>query len=145
MSLDSTVRIGDAEREDMAAALGQHLSLGHLTMHEFESRLDTVYTASTRGELDAARADLPTTAPQPPLHQPPARWPRAGTPWVPREWMLWAPWAVTGMICLVIWVATSLAQGHPLSFWPIWVVGPWGLMLLARTALGHARPSAGRS
>jgi len=44
----------------VVAALGQHLSLGHLTMDEFESRLDTVYTAGTHRELDAALVDLPT-------------------------------------------------------------------------------------
>ena len=43
MSVDPSVRIGDAEREHVVAALGQHLSVGRLTMSEFDSRLDTVY------------------------------------------------------------------------------------------------------
>lgn len=82
--------------------LGQHLAAGRLTMSEFEDRLDTVYAAGTRGELGAL-ADLPTAAPTPPHSQAfeaaaPAR-------------AVWASWALTAVICLLIWGATSLAQG----------------------------------
>ncbi|WP_246393843.1 hypothetical protein [Pseudonocardia pini] len=50
---------------------------------------------------------------------------------------MWAPWLATTVICLVIWVATSLGAGHPLYFWPIWVAGPWGAMLLLGSVTGH--------
>ena len=90
----------------MVAAHGRHLSLGNLTMDEFESRLDTVYTAGTHHELDAALVDLPTKALPPTLHRPPQRRLGAGAPWTPEGWKLWAPWALTGTICLVIWVTS---------------------------------------
>ncbi len=136
MSVDPSVRIGDAEREHVVAALGQHLSVGRLTMSEFESRLDTVYAARTRGELDAVLADLPTTAPPPPHPPPPRPGPSAARPWTP-----WTPWALAGAINLLIWVTTSFAQGHPLYFWPIWVIGPWGAVLLAHAVMAHSRLS----
>jgi hypothetical protein len=130
---DSTLRTSDAEREHVVAALGLHLSVGRLTMSEFENRLDTAYAARTRRELDAVLADLPTTPPQP-APPPPRRNPLAGR--------RWAPWALTGAICLLIWVAASSAQGHPLYFWPFWVVGPWGAMLLTQAAIARTRSRA---
>jgi hypothetical protein len=150
MASDSTLRVGDAEREEVAAVLGQHMSAGRLAISELESRLDAVYTARTRGELDAVLADLPTTPVPHPRPQPP----RPGIPPATR----WTPWAVTGVICLLIWLATSLFQGHLLYFWPLWVIGPWGAVLMvgsvvdrpcgARAALtprtaesGHPRPA----
>ena len=145
MSLDPTtvpaLRIGDADREDVVTALGRHLSVGRLTLPEFESRLDTVYAATTRAELDTVLADLPAEArPSPP--RPPILFLReAWAPWASRAW--WMPWTLTGAVCLLIWVATSAAQGHPDYFWPIWVIGPWGAMLLAHTAIAGTRPRRG--
>jgi hypothetical protein len=71
MSLDSTLRIGDADRDRVVAGLGQRLGLGHLTMQELENRLDTAYAARTRGELDAVFGDLPATGPPRPRPSPP--------------------------------------------------------------------------
>ena len=147
MSLDSTLRVGDADREHVVAVLGQHLALGHLTVHELENRLDTAYAARTRGELDAVLADLPAIGPPRPQPSPPPPpqprpSPSAGSPWT-REasWASWAPWVLTGAICLLIWLATSVAHGHPLYFWPIWVIGPWGAVLLAHAARARIRRS----
>ena len=143
MSLDSTLRIGDADRDRVVAVLGQHLALGHLTINELENRLDTAYAARTRGELDAVLAGLPAIGPPRPLPPPPRPSPSAGSPgtreapWA--SWAPWAPWVLTGAICLLIWVTTSLAHGHPLNFWPIWVIGPWGAVLLAHAALARSR------
>jgi hypothetical protein len=37
---------------------------------------------------------------------------------------------------------TSLASGDWIYPWPIWVIGPWGAVLLARTLTGS--PGTGR-
>ena len=102
MSLDSTLRVGDVDREHVVAVLGQHLGLGHLTVQELENRLDTAYAARTRGELDAVLAGLPAIgSPRPlPSPPPPRSSPSAGTPWT--TWAPWAPWVLTGAICLLI-------------------------------------------
>ena len=142
MSLDLTLRIGDADRDRVVAVLGQHLGLGHLTMQGLENRLDTAYAARTRGELDAVLAGLPAIGPPRPLPSPsppPRSSPSAGTPWT--RFAPWAPWVLTGAICVLIWVTTSVAHGHPLYFWPFWVIGPWGAVLLAHAALARTRRS----
>jgi Domain of unknown function (DUF1707) len=132
------VRVGDLEREKVAAALGEHMAAGRLALIEFEGRLDTVYAARTRGELDAVLADLPTTSLPRPRPQPP--WP--GLP----MGASWTPWALAGAICLLVWLTVSLIQGRPLYFWPLWVIGPWGAVLLAHTATRwlSRRSGAGR-
>ena len=40
------------------------------------------------------------------------------------------------MLNLVIWGIISVATASMIYFWPIWVIGPWGLVLLGRTMLG---------
>ena len=136
MSLEPTLRISDAEREQTVAALGVHLSVGRLTMAEFENRLDTVYAATTRAELDAVLADLPATTLR--SRTTPERVSFAPPQWAP--WVSWVPWTLTGLICLLIWIATSAADGHLHYFWPFWVIGPWGATLLVHTAIARTRP-----
>ena len=58
------VRASDAEREQTAAVLRNHVVEGRLTLEEFAQRLDTVYEARTRPELEALTHDLPVAAPQ---------------------------------------------------------------------------------
>ncbi|MGN6089916.1 MAG: DUF1707 SHOCT-like domain-containing protein [Actinomycetes bacterium] len=53
------LRVGDAERDRAAAALGRHYSEGRLDRDEFEERLTLAYAARTRGDLDGLFADLP--------------------------------------------------------------------------------------
>ena len=56
------LRVSDADRETSATALRDHLAEGRLTLDELTERLDRIYAARTRAELDAVSADLPTTA-----------------------------------------------------------------------------------
>ena len=58
------VRASDAERERAANALREHLTEGRLTLDELSERLDRIYAAKTRAELEAVTRDLPT-APAP--------------------------------------------------------------------------------
>ena len=39
----------------------------------------------------------------------------------------------TAVLVTGIWLVTSLISGDLLYPWPIWVVGPWGAVLLAQT------------
>jgi Domain of unknown function (DUF1707) len=52
-------RVGDADRETAAAALGEHFARGRLTLGELNSRLDATLTARTHGELSQVARDLP--------------------------------------------------------------------------------------
>jgi DNA-binding transcriptional ArsR family regulator len=53
------VRIGDADRDAAAAALGEHFAQGRLTLDELDARLDAIFTATTHRELSRATCDLP--------------------------------------------------------------------------------------
>jgi hypothetical protein len=58
-----TVRASDAEREQTVELLRSHVVEGRLTLEEFAQRLDTVYAARTRPELETVMHDLPESAP----------------------------------------------------------------------------------
>ena len=63
------IRIGDAERDAADKALREHLAAGRLTMDEYSERVAQVYSARTRGEIDALFSDLPSG----PFGSPPRR------------------------------------------------------------------------
>lgn len=54
------VRIGDAERDEAVAALGDHYAAGRLTREEFDERADQAMVARFRSDLDRLFGDLPT-------------------------------------------------------------------------------------
>jgi hypothetical protein len=145
------LRAADADRAAVATVLGQHMSAGRLTVDEYDERLAQVYTAKTYGELEQLTADLPATVPAPrpaPVQPaaattPPAVRTHGGWDADPHSWR---SWATTSVIVLVIWAATSLASWSFLYFWPIWVIGPWGAVLLAQTLTrGRDDPEGRRS
>jgi Domain of unknown function (DUF1707)/Winged helix DNA-binding domain len=53
------LRVGDADRDATAAALGEHFARGRLTLDELDARLGAAFTAVTQGELSRATCDLP--------------------------------------------------------------------------------------
>lgn len=70
MNPDSGQRVGDVERDQAAADLGEHFALGRLTADEHAERLDAAWTARTRADLDLLFHDLPTVAPWAPARRP---------------------------------------------------------------------------
>jgi hypothetical protein len=139
---DPHLRAADNDRAAVATVLGQHMAAGRLTVDEYDERLSRAYAARTYGELDQLTADLPSTRrqqPQPVAHAQPAR----GCGPVPGHWSAggsvrdaWRSWLGTALIVLTIWAVSSIASTSFLYFWPIWVIGPWGAVLLARTLGG---------
>jgi hypothetical protein len=149
------LRAADADRARVAELLGKHLSAGRLTVEEYDDRLARAYAARTYGELDPLTTDLPplerpaAPPPAPPApvpgawHAPQAHGHAGWGPWGGGAWAggsgvraAWASWAGTGVIVLTIWLVTSLVAGWQ-YFWPIWVIGPWGAVLLAQTLGGR--------
>jgi hypothetical protein len=129
------LRAADADRAAVATVLGEHMAAGRLTVAEYEDRLSRAYAAKTYGELDALTTDLPGSVPAT----------RAGSVPAPvrdddvevHGWMgdphSWRAWASTSAIVLAIWLITSVASWQFLYFWPIWVIGPWGVVLLVQS------------
>ena len=53
------LRVGDADRDAVAAALGEHFAQGRLTLDELDARLAAALTATTQAEISQATWDLP--------------------------------------------------------------------------------------
>jgi hypothetical protein len=66
------IRIGDAERAEAVAALGEHFALGRLDQEEFDTRVRAAYAGRIRADLRGLFTDLPGPAPFPAV-VPPAR------------------------------------------------------------------------
>jgi hypothetical protein len=54
-----SLRIGDRERDAVAAELQEHYAHGRLTLDEFNQRLDALFAAKTQDDLSRLTADLP--------------------------------------------------------------------------------------
>lgn len=144
------LRAGDADRAAVATLLGRHMADGRLTVAEYDERVARAYAARTYGDLAELTADLPTpdgrgaTAPVPrpqiaPVH---ACGPRAGQ--ARHAGGAWDAWRRTAIIVLAIWAISCVAATQFIYFWPIWVIGPWGAVLLAQTVGGAGRRSRPR-
>ena len=62
MATGYNVRVGDADREAIAAQLREHYADGRLTLDELNERLDQTFAAKTRADLNAVMRDLPHVA-----------------------------------------------------------------------------------
>ncbi len=131
------LRAADADRAAVATLLGRHMSAGRLTVEEYDERLARAYSAKTYGELAEITADLPSSdlAPRPAGATPAAAPVSTHGGW-DGDPHSWRSWVTTSLIVLTIWAATSLATWDFQYFWPVWVIGPWGAVLLARTITG---------
>jgi hypothetical protein len=127
------VRVSDLDRERLAVELRDHATDGRLEMDELEQRLELVYAARTRGELEALARDLPTrdlvarqAHPQRRHH---AR----------RELREHAAvFVAVNLLLIVVWAASGAGY-----FWPAWPLLGWGIGLAAQgyeTMVGRSIP-----
>ena len=80
MTTGYNVRVGDADREAVAAQLREHYADGRLTLEELNERLDQAFAAKTKADLNTVMRDLPQAA------QPGAGMPYGGTAWQGPGW-----------------------------------------------------------
>ncbi|RBY80841.1 DUF1707 domain-containing protein [Geodermatophilus sp. TF02-6] len=146
------LRAADTDRAAVATVLGEHMSAGRLTVAEYDERLARVYAARTYGELEQLTADLPRPVARRPQPTPAPSahggvcsaggW--GGWAGGPSQLAAWRNWAGVAAIVLAVWLTTSIASGDLTYFWPIWVIGPWGAVLLAQTLTGGRRDDGRR-
>ncbi|WBB79169.1 DUF1707 domain-containing protein [Micromonospora sp. WMMD882] len=138
------MRAADPDREAVAGRLRVALDEGRLDLHEYDDRLRRTYLARTYGELDALVADLPspaggvaTGADRGGL----ASREEAATRSVTARWLAetWESYLTVVAVTVSVWAMVCLLDGRLLYFWPAWVAGPWGAVLLVRTGLGLSR------
>ncbi|MFV2083341.1 DUF1707 SHOCT-like domain-containing protein [Micromonospora sp. LOL_021] len=142
------MRAADADREAVAERLRNALSEGRLDLAEFDERLRRAYAAKTYGDLDGLLDDLPpvTAAGRSQLAPvvtgglpaeltpgPDGRYPGATRRWLVKEW---EGYGTAVGITIAIWVVTCVMTQDLLYFWPGWVAGPWGAVLLVTSVLG---------
>lgn len=124
-TLGARIRVGDADRDVVSRRLSWAVTDGRLTLTEYDTRLQQLYQAQTRGELADVVADLPRSDGR---GEPKQRRKQSIPAWVV---IMWMPWVAVNLLCLAIWLATGAGY-----FWPFWVAVPWGCALLIPTAIG---------
>ena len=101
--MSDALRIGDAEREQAAADLGEHFAQGRLSVDEHAERLEQVWVAKTRAELVPLFRDLPGGAygarPAGPAPAPPGQG-RSDRPWRRRRFPV-PVFAIIGLLVLI--------------------------------------------
>ncbi|MFQ1004195.1 DUF1707 domain-containing protein [Modestobacter sp. SSW1-42] len=145
------LRAADVDRAAVADRLGAAMSTGRLSVAEYDERLSRAYAARTYGELAELTTDLPV-APAPVSLSKPEPGPVAqsgacaGLPHTGGADLAtaWRNWAVTAVIVLAVWTVTSINAGQVLYPWPVWVIGPWGAVLLSQTLNAHRGAERGR-
>jgi Domain of unknown function (DUF1707) len=153
MTEDGSLRASDADREAVAELLREAHAEGRLDYAELDERLTQTYAARTHGDLERLTMDLPRPDQQameraPAPQRPPAR--SAPTASVPARKDThpvlrgaWYAYFVAVGINVVIWAIVSLTNQEWTYFWPIWVAGPWGIVLLASTLIGRDQKGRG--
>jgi hypothetical protein len=138
------LRASDADRQRVADQLRRALDEGRLDLHEYDERLQRAYASKTYAELGSLLTDLPgavgpersrlaATSPPRATSAPVGQIP-VGT----RAWLLarWGVYLKVVAVVSAIWLVTSVAFGEVGYFWPIWVAGPWGAVLVVSTVWG---------
>jgi hypothetical protein len=127
------MRAADSDRQSVADRLRVALEEGRLDLHEYDERLQRAYAAKTYGDLQVLLTDLPAA----PVPEPPRR-PAADD--VTRRWLaqLWSGYFSVVGITVAIWLVAAIASGELQYFWPFWVAGPWGAILIWQTVSGLA-------
>ncbi len=117
------VRIGDAERDDAARALGEHFAVGRLDREEYDERMDVVLAARTWGDLAPVFRDLPSptaSAPRPVSAPATGRKGHFRPPFLP---------------VLLILIGVSVLVG---SWWVFWI-GLAGFLIARRAGRRNSR------
>ncbi len=155
------LRIGDREREQAVTHLGTAFAEGRLDLAEYDERVASAYGAKTASDLLHLTADLPLATREHPA-QPAAGAAsrshrgtrrrtavenRPGTQVVYPGWLraAWLTYAAAVSINLVIWLIVSVSTANLAYFWPMWVAGPWGVILAFRTLAYRTGPASSRT
>lgn len=130
MDITTGTRASNAERDKVVRLLARHLEDGRIDLAEYDQRTAQVYATTTRDDLQLVLSDLPKLSKEP-----------AGTSDSGARIPIWqkiegSSWLGVSALVLLIWGAISLSVGEFTYPWPIWVIGPWGAVLVFRMLTG---------
>ncbi|SDS02402.1 DUF1707 domain-containing protein [Jiangella sp. DSM 45060] len=129
------MRASDADRDRVAEILRDAHGEGRLSQDELLLRVETTYAAKTYQDLDRVIADLPVRRQPAGIMPRPLSAPRPAPRRTGRRiarGLLTGAWWFYGFVValnLMVWMLVSIGGGGPEYFWPMWVAGPWGLLL----------------
>ncbi len=104
VAVEPNIRASDADRERLAAELGEHVAAGRLTLDEFDTRTQQAYAARTMGDLATLTADLPVPSAEPVAAS--GRWAS------PAVWYAIAAVVVLTVVLSVVGLAVGPAMAH---------------------------------
>jgi hypothetical protein len=107
---DPDLRVSQAERDEVVAALAGHFADGRLTVEEYEERVEGALAARTGRDLEPLLEDLPAA-------DPPARPARTRHRHGPRSFR--SPLVPARLLAVVAVVVLAIASG-PWALWLLW-------------------------
>ena len=130
---DPSVRIGDREREEVIARLGQAFAQGYLSLPDYESRLDQAIQATTRGAVGQVLGDLPVGRI---VRNDPRR--RAAKIAAARRSVRLhlAAYLAASLLMIGIWLSVAVTAGA-WYFWPIWPILGMGIGVVSHAVPVH--------
>lgn len=130
---DLGVRVGDCEREQVIARLGQAFAQGYLSLPDYEARLDEAVRATTRGEVNQVIGDLPVGKI---VRNDPQR--RAAKRAAARRGVRLhlAAYLAASLLMIGIWLSVALTAGA-WYFWPVWPILGMGIGLVSHAVPVH--------
>ena len=131
------LRVSDVERTAVQERLRRAVGAGQLDLHEFDERLQGVWAARTRGELERVTLDLPEPPPPPPPTPRHRVFSDTGGGTAMR--VLSTVWVSVVAVNVVLWLLVSLISEEPVHPWFIWLA-PSGAVLAVLYATGIGRP-----
>ncbi|RBQ22091.1 hypothetical protein DP939_05395 [Spongiactinospora rosea] len=144
MASSPEMRASDSDRDRIAGMLREHYAQGRLSVEEFDERLERLYASKTYGELQVITADLPDidmrsyTAGRE-LEKQAKQADKKAQKEKDSLRGAWAGWAAVSGVNWVIWFIISLTGEGGVYPWPLWIMGPWGVILLVNTVFGQER------
>lgn len=134
---DPILRVGDPERERIAARLGLAFTQGYLSIEEYENRLGQAFAAQTAGDLERLTTDLP-------VEEISRRDPRRQTArrHAARRGLQvhLISYVAMSLLMIGIWLSVGVATDS-WYFWPIWPILGVGIGVVGHMiSYAQARP-----
>lgn len=137
--LPPEARAADADRTRAAEQLKAALDEGRLDLGEYDERLQSAYNAKTYGELDALLTDIPgATAISRSVVATPSDG-AASLEYAKRRSKrkdlkkTWSSYGGAVIFFTGLWAIGWVASDGVPNFWPMWILGIWGVIALCQT------------